>query len=789
MTQMEDQEKQLEFALASVQKQGVHMKMCLDKNKLMEALKHASAMLAELRTSLLSPKSYYELFMKVTNELCYLDFYLVEEFERGRKVDDLYQIIQYAGNIVPRLYLLITVGLVYIKTNTNLKRDLLKDLVEMCRGVQHPLRGLFLRHYLLQCSKNVLPDIPDNEETEHPEGTVRDSIDFILMNFAEMNKLWVRMQHQGHSREKERREKEREELKILVGTNLVRLSHLDSITLDKYRKVVLPGILEQIVSCRDAIAQEYLMECIIQVFPDEFHLYTLNVFLKSCCELQPSVNVKTIVILMINRLTIFTFHNSNASEVKLFEVLTEQIANIIQSRDLPLEDTVSLQAAMVGLALKCYPDNLDYVDKSLQTISDTFAKRKIEKISHKNPVSRELMALMKLPIDNYNDLLLVMKLKHFPEIIEYFDYTGRKTIAIYLLQNAVQCRTMIPSVEQTEIVLTMVSPLVKDQPDQPVGEEDPEDFAEEQSLLGRFVHHMKADEPDLQFKILMAEREHFSLGGNKRICYTLPPLVFQAYQLALIYSGKRKEDELWEKKCRKIFQFCHQTILELTKAELAELPLRLFLQGALTISQINFKNYETVAYEFYSQAFTLYEEEISESKCQLAAIILLIGTFEKINCFDEENAEPVRTQCALAASKLLKKPDQCRAVAISSHLFWSAQNNVGQPLQDGKRVMDCLKKCVRITKQCMEVSVQVQLFVELLNYYVYFYERGNNNVSVDILNQLIGQIKKEITGLTANEETEQITKHFENTIAYLQNRIESADTEDSVFKALEGLTL
>lgn len=66
------------------------------------------------------------------------------------------------------------------------------------------------------------------------------------------------------------------------------------------------------------------------MFPDEFHLYTLSVFLKSCCELQPSVNVKTIVILMINRLTVFTFHNSNASEVKLFEVLTEQIANIIQ---------------------------------------------------------------------------------------------------------------------------------------------------------------------------------------------------------------------------------------------------------------------------------------------------------------------------------------------------------------------------------------------------------------------------------------------------------------------------
>ena len=66
---------------------------------------------------------------------------------------------------------------------------------------------------------------------------MKDSIHFILQNFAEMNKLWVRMQHQGHTREKERREKERLELRILVGTNLVRLSQLESIDSDLYQKV------------------------------------------------------------------------------------------------------------------------------------------------------------------------------------------------------------------------------------------------------------------------------------------------------------------------------------------------------------------------------------------------------------------------------------------------------------------------------------------------------------------------------------------------------------------------
>ncbi len=92
-----------------------------------------------------------------------------------------------------------------------------------------------------------------------------DSIEFILQNFGEMNKLWVRMQHQGHTREREKREKERMELRILVGTNLVRLSQLECVDHSIYQKSILPNVLEQVVKCKDPIAQEYLMECVIQV--------------------------------------------------------------------------------------------------------------------------------------------------------------------------------------------------------------------------------------------------------------------------------------------------------------------------------------------------------------------------------------------------------------------------------------------------------------------------------------------------------------------------------------------
>lgn len=55
-------------------------------------------------------------------------------------------------------YLLCTVGSVYIKSKEASAKEVLKDLVEMCRGVQHPIRGLFLRCYLSQISKDKLPD-------------------------------------------------------------------------------------------------------------------------------------------------------------------------------------------------------------------------------------------------------------------------------------------------------------------------------------------------------------------------------------------------------------------------------------------------------------------------------------------------------------------------------------------------------------------------------------------------------------------------------------------------------
>jgi len=789
----EGQERLLDEALQVVKMESFHMKRDLDKEKLMDGLKHASDMIKELRTSTLTPKNYYELYMAIGDELRHLQNYLFEELKKDQLQTDLYELVQYAGNIIPRMYLLVTMGVVYIQSKTRSYKTILKDLVEMCRGVQHPLRGLFLRNYLLQCTKNVLPDVnPEAEEDEREtlKIDVQDSIDFILQNFAEMNKLWVRMQHLGHSRNREKRENERQDLRILVGTNLVRLSQLEGVDVNNYKTIVLPKILEQVVNCNDAIAQEYLMECIIQVFPDEFHLQTLACFLHACSELDPNVNVKNTIIALVDRLTIFVSRDNSSgipANIKLFEIFSQEVANIITIRtSMKLEDIVSMQSAVVNLAFKCYPDRIDYVDKVLGATVDVFSKRNVDSVPSGSSLCKEMTNLLQMPVDVYNNILTILKLQHYGPLYEHLDYNARKRIAVYIVGNALEHATVIDTPDNVDSLLLLVSALVQDQSDQP-NEVDEESFLEEQGLISRLVHLLYSTNPDEHFFILKKAISHFEKGGSKRMVLTLPAVVFASYKLATRYKEQQDSDDKWERKCKKLFETCRSIINTLCQAEQAELPFRLFLQGALTVSELEFSNHEAIAYEFISQAFSIYEEDISDSRAQFAAVLLFISTVERCSCFSEENHAPLRTQCAHAASRLLKKPDQCRAVAHVSHLFWSSktQETNGEEMQDGKRVAECLKKAVKTANQCMESATQLQLFVEILNKYLYFVERNCEAITYEIIGNLIDKIRDELSNISDASEHDMIKMHFDNTIKHVEERKEAlvaaGNMDDPIF--------
>lgn len=132
------------------------------------------------------------------------------------------------------------------------------------------------------------------------------------------------------------------------------------------------------------------------------------------------------------------------------------------------------------------------------------------------------------------------------------------------------------------------------------------------------------------------------------------------------------QDEEWELKVSTIFKFVHQLISTLYhRVESSDACLRLFLLAAQVADDAGL---EELAYEFYVQAFVIYEESISESRAQLQAITIIIRTLQAARAFGPDNYDTLITKAALHGNRLLKKPQQATAVLSASHLWW--QNEV-----------------------------------------------------------------------------------------------------------------
>ncbi|GLT73550.1 hypothetical protein SLA2020_454010, partial [Shorea laevis] len=276
---------------------------------------------------------------------------------------------------------------------------------------------------------------------------------------------------------------------------------------------------------------------------------------------------------------------------------------------------------------------------------------------------------------------------------------------------------------------------------------DEDDFKEEQNSVARLIQMLYNDDPEEMFKIIGIVRKHILTGGPKRLPFTVPALVFSCLKLVRQLQGQEEnpfgDDTATTPK--KIFQLLNQTIEALLTVPAPELSLRLYLQCAEAANDCDL---EPVAYEFFTQAYILYEEEISDSKAQVTALHLIIGTLQRMHVFGVENRDTLTHKATGYSAKLLKKPDQCRAVYACSHLFWvDDQEN----MKDGERVLLCLKRALRIANAAQQMANaargstgSVTLFVEILNKYLYFFEKGNPQITVSTIQGLLELITTEM---------------------------------------------
>ena len=69
-----------------------------------------------------------------------------------------------------------------------------------------------------------------------------------------------------------------------------------------------------------------------------------------------------------------------------------------------------------------------------------------------------------------------------------------------------------------------------------------------------------------------------------------------------------------------------------------------------------------------------------------------------------------------------------------SHLFW-ADTAIPRPEdkpaeRNAKRVLECLQKALKIADSVMDHTIKVGLFMQVLEKYLWYYEKGNDQVSI-----------------------------------------------------------
>lgn len=179
----------------------------------------------------------------------------------------------------------------------------------------------------------------------------------------------------------------------------------------------------------------------------------------------------------------------------------------------------------------------------------------------------------------------------------------------------------------------------------------------------------------------------------------------------------------------------------------------------------------------------------------------MVGTLQTTSCFNVDHYDTLITKCALHGAKLLKKPDQCRAVYTCSHLWWGTMivsqqedgEETAQPYRDGKRVLECLQKALKIADSCMDSVTNVELFVEILNRYIYYFEKQNEAVTVKYLNGLIELINNNLSNMENPDQhppssnsssllendpahiSDYVMAHFRNTLYHLERRKNTGD--------------
>ena len=799
-----DQEVALDLALKTVRAQAYHILTTIEKDNLRFCLKQTKLMLNELRTNILFPKNYYTLYTNIFNEIKKVQNFMKSELERGRQAQDIYESVQQCQFVVPRLYLTIIAGSIYIEKCPEKFTELINDLLEQVKASQNPLRGIFTRYFLLQIIKDNFPG-KDNKEKEGKEGNLEEYISFLVKNLEEINRLWIRFSLDIPPENKPKKEKEREDLKPLILETFTILSSLEELTAELYENQVVQKLIEIIFMYNDKLSQEYLMECIIRSFPVEYNIRCMEFILLSISKLTEGVNIKLLFINVLTKLSIYSENfpkideeeNNNKLEniYKVFPILMRNydiiMNNELKSQNKNILDILELNISFIKYIIKCAPEN--EILNSLNHILNLCVKFiNIGNTQALNQMEIDKIAeLLQLPLQSTYSLF---DMPDFPNLLVFLDYRNMKLLGLGILNNLINphSREKIDSIEKLNKLFTFILPLIKNI--QSPEEENDINFEKEQNIVSKLILVINSENPELLLDIYIRLKIVLYEGGKNRRKKTYPvlanSLIYFAEKISILYEEKKEEkeninklydisklenDETFFEFISKIYNLL-ESVIKIIEEDFPQMAVRLNL---LSSSQINNvkplkEKLEDKCLQFFNNSINIYKNFEKDKKFEFFTEIC--QHLIKINIFNKENLEKLITDLFNEAKTMSKRGDQCNGLLMISELWY-------KHFKDGKKVLDCINRAKKIADVSLTNPHNLILYVNLLNKYIYYIDVDKENIieiDPESIGDLIEVIKNHIITIKTDKNIDasflpEIEKYFKNTFNLIEKTKKKID--------------
>ena len=784
-----------------------------------------ASLISLLKVNLLTPSNYYLLYID-TMELLQetIEYYIRDNVSKGIKIKYIYESVQQCQYLIPRIYLMIISGSVYLGLYPIKYREIIYDLLNVVKCIQNPLRGFWIRYFLFKSLKNILPikigEYISNEEYFFLYRNI--SLSFLMTNLEELVLFAMRTKKEIYIDDKKIEEKQRINMIQSIEEVIEEISCMKGVDKNIFVNKILPkmfDIIFKVENGNDYYLEQIIISAIIKYFNIELYYESQGISIIFLI-LRKIIDNKEIdkISMFNNLLNNYTKFIKNIRKNENSSLRNEIMSSITTTFPLFLEKYNELQTTyknseekefnkfidldtiFLKFSLKILKNGKDEQKTSIINIVLNSCSKRLNMFNYgfKHETTKKICSLIEIPLKNK---FTVFEFPIIETMIYYLDYNYRKHISIKLIdsfQNKSDKRNKIDSVNKIQKIINLIIPLITES-NRNNEEEDAGEYFEEEDKnknLSKLVYILNTNKPEIMLQMLNEIKTFLNSGSIETTSFTIPTIIYfiinYIKQLDLFnneYFLKTKKENNENKRNPFDFEFSIEDGDDINNFEMNYINLikdyinllkecfliienknqiqtfQIHLIVCCQIKKMNYfkqldENLFNECFEDFFQKTINIYKNVKEPEIKYSMIQYLNGYLKSSTSF--LNEEKIKMIIDLLEKDFSNFND--------SEIQFKIAINISDIyffiLKDNTKIGKYINKAFQILNKNSEKNENLNLLIILINKILYYGEKETRPFYIEIINKAIKILQKSKL-VKSKEIKEKLKEIYKNTIEYI----------------------